>query len=79
MIISSVIITMSKGMGMASRKKDKTLIRVTVSIDPDDHAILELLAKNNDLSAAWYIRKAIRQFLDADPSAQALMREAKGQ
>jgi predicted transcriptional regulator len=70
---------MSRGLGMASRKKEKPLMRVTVSIDPDDHAILELLAKNNDLSASWYIRKAIRQFLETDSSAQALISEGKSE
>lgn len=49
---------------MANRKKDKTLVRVTVCLDPDDYAKFETLAKEEGLSAAWFIRRAMRSFLD---------------
>ena len=49
---------------MAGRKKDKRLIRVTVSLDPDDYKEMESLATDCDLSTAWLIRKSMREFLE---------------
>jgi len=49
---------------MANRKKDKTLVRVTVSLDPDDYRAFDALAKQENLSAAWFIRRSMREFLE---------------
>lgn len=48
---------------MANRRKDKPLKRVTISLDPDDYAVLEDIAERSDVSAAWLIRRSIREFL----------------
>ena len=48
---------------MANRRKDKLLKRVTISVDPDDYAVLEGIAERGDVSAAWLIRRSIREFL----------------
>lgn len=48
---------------MANRKKEKTLVRVTVCLDPDDYAKFETLAEEEGLSAAWFIRRAMKDFL----------------
>jgi Ribbon-helix-helix protein, copG family len=48
---------------MANIKKDKTLVRITVSVDPDDYASIEDMAKKSNLSIAWLIRQAMREYL----------------
>lgn len=42
----------------------KRLARVTISVDKDDYAALGKLASQMEISAAWLIRQAIRDFLD---------------
>lgn len=49
---------------MANRKKEKKLVRVTLSVDPDDYASINDLARNSDFSASWLIRRAMREFLE---------------
>jgi predicted transcriptional regulator len=49
---------------MANRKKEKTLTRITISVDPDDYASMELLAENSRVSTSWLIRRAMREFLE---------------
>lgn len=46
---------------MAGRKR---LIRATISVDKDDYGALGNLADRMDVSSAWLIRQAIRDFLD---------------
>jgi predicted transcriptional regulator len=41
------------------------MTRITISVDPDDYHAFEDLAQKEDRSAAWMIRKAMREFLDA--------------
>jgi len=48
---------------MAKQRKDKTLRRVTVSVDPDDYAAMERLAVNSEVTTAWLVRRAMREFL----------------
>jgi predicted transcriptional regulator len=49
---------------MANRKKEKKLVRVTLSVDPDDYAGINNLAINSGFSASWLIRRAMREFLE---------------
>lgn len=49
---------------MANRKKEKTLTRITISVDPDDYASMELLAENSRVSTSWLIRQAMHEFLE---------------
>lgn len=49
---------------MANRKKEKTLTRITISVDPDDYASMERLAENSRVSTSWLIRQAMREFLE---------------
>jgi len=49
---------------MAGRKKEKRLIRATVSLDPGDYKEMDELAQKSGLSTAWLIRKARREFLE---------------
>ena len=41
-------------------------MRVTISVDPFDYRAMETLAQNNDLSTAWLIRHAMREFLERE-------------
>lgn len=45
-------------------KEEKRLVRVTVSVEPEDYALFERLGENSGLSAAWLIRRAMREFLE---------------
>jgi predicted transcriptional regulator len=42
----------------------KPLRRVTLTVDPDDYATLEALARRSDVSASWLVRRSIREFLE---------------
>ena len=44
--------------------KRKPLRRVTVTLDPDDYAVVEKMAKSSDVSASWLIRRSMREFLE---------------
>lgn len=46
---------------MAGKKR---LIRATISVDKEDYAAIGELAVRMDVSGAWLIRQAIRDFLD---------------
>ena len=48
---------------MANRRKSNPLVRVTVSLDPDDYREFETLARDEGLSTAYLIRRAMRQYL----------------
>lgn len=51
-------------MGEPSMAGKKRLIRATISIDKDDYTAMGDLAERMDVSAAWLIRQAIRDFLE---------------
>ena len=48
---------------MANNKKDKKLVRVTISVDPDDYVSIEEMAKKSNLSTAWLISQAMHEYL----------------
>ncbi len=60
---------------MANRKKDKKLVRVTLSVDPDDYAAMDVLAKKTSLSTARLVRQAMREFLEKYQTESSLMIE----
>jgi predicted transcriptional regulator len=49
---------------MVARKRDKTLKRVTLTLDPDDYAAIDQLAQRSQVSSSWLIRRAVREFLE---------------
>ena len=49
---------------MVARKRDKTLKRVTLTLDPDDYAAIDQLAHRSEVSSSWLIRRAVREFLE---------------
>lgn len=48
---------------MARPKSDKNVVRLSVSLNKEDHVELTKLAEELDLSAAWVIRRAISDFI----------------
>lgn len=49
---------------MANRKKPKTMRRITVTVDPDDYAAFDRLARNGGVTASWLIRRSMREFIE---------------
>jgi hypothetical protein len=46
-----------------SQKPDKSLARLTVTLGHQDYREVCQLAEQNDVSAAWVIRRAVQQYL----------------
>lgn len=62
-----------------TKRKEKKLVRRTFSVEPDDYEALEKLGEENNLSAAWLIRKSMREFLDKMRAGEGVTLEgAKG-
>lgn len=53
-----------EGMQLDGEALTKPLRRVTLTVDPDDYAVLEALARRSDVSASWLVRRSIREFLE---------------
>jgi metal-responsive CopG/Arc/MetJ family transcriptional regulator len=49
---------------MANKKKDKPLVRVTVSLDPEIYGSFEDIAEQEERSTASLIRKAMKDYLE---------------
>ena len=48
---------------MPRPRKDRTLPRLTVSLEERDYSEVCEIAQRNDVSAAWVIRRAVQQYL----------------
>ena len=48
---------------MARPKSDKRVVRLSVTLNEEDHAELSRLAAKLDLSTAWVIRRAVAEFI----------------
>ncbi len=48
---------------MANRKKQKPMRRITVTVDPDDYAVFDRMARHSDVTASWLIRRSMREFI----------------
>lgn len=44
-------------------------VRLTVSLEEQDHRALSQIAQVRDASLSWVVRQAIRQFIEASPDA----------
>ncbi|NTU50538.1 MAG: CopG family transcriptional regulator [Desulfobulbaceae bacterium] len=58
-----------------NRKKQaesRRLIRVTISLDPQDYLAFERLGEKAHLTRSWLIRKAMREFLERAENGQTL-------
>ncbi len=49
---------------MANRKKQKPMKRITVTVDPDDYAAFDQMARHTDVTASWLIRRSMREFIE---------------
>ena len=38
--------------------------RITITIEPDDYAPMTRVAKNNDVTVSWLMRRPVREFLE---------------
>lgn len=54
---------------MARPKKDRQPARLTVTLDESDYQKVCTLADENDVSAAWVIRRAVHDYLGKVPGA----------
>lgn len=48
---------------MPKLKDPKKMMRITISIDPEEYQAVENMAEKDERSAAWVIRKAVREYL----------------
>ncbi|WP_156421153.1 ribbon-helix-helix protein, CopG family [Aureimonas sp. AU20] len=48
---------------MGRPKKREQSVRLSVSLDPTDHAIICRMADEMNISAAWFVRRAISEFV----------------
>ncbi len=48
---------------MARPKGKKPAVRLSISLNPADHAELSRLAEQHDLTVAWMVRKAVSEFV----------------
>ncbi len=55
-----------------NRQTTQRLVRVTISVSPDDYAVFDQLGENARLSKSWLIRKAMREFLDRNPDSTSV-------
>lgn len=58
---------------MARPKGQKHPIRLSVSLDEKDHAVISRLAADMNLSTAWIVRRAVSEFVarhDGDPQSK---------
>jgi len=66
---------------MGRPKNCKQLARLTVVLDAENYARICNLANENDVSAAWIIRRAIGSYLDQPQSRDvpaAVVKRGKG-
>ncbi|MCX8999999.1 ribbon-helix-helix protein, CopG family [Rhizobiaceae bacterium BDR2-2] len=48
---------------MARPRGQKHPVRLSVSLDEKDHAVISRLAADMNLSAAWVVRRAVSEFV----------------
>lgn len=49
---------------MARPRENRKIARLTVTLDDQAHAVLATLARRQDVSVAWMIRRAVREFIE---------------
>lgn len=38
--------------------------RITVTVDPDDYAAFDSMARHSNVTASWLIRRSMREFIE---------------
>lgn len=67
---------------MGRPKTEKQPARLTVTLDEQDYSAVCSLAAQNDVSAAWVIRRAVQQYLHpvtSQPNPATPQKSARGQ
>lgn len=49
---------------MARPRENRKTARLTVTLDDQAHATLAMLARRQEVSVAWMIRRAVREFIE---------------
>jgi len=49
---------------MARPRENRKTVRLTVSLNEQAHATLSVLAKRQDVSVAWIVRRAVSEFIE---------------
>ncbi len=49
---------------MARPRENRKTARLTVTLDDQAHTALATLARRQDVSVAWMIRRAVREFIE---------------
>jgi Ribbon-helix-helix protein, copG family len=52
---------------MPNHKRTIPIVRVTVSLDEADHAELPRMSSQAEVSLAWLIRRAAKEFIERQP------------
>ena len=50
--------------GNAEPQKHKRIKQITVTVEPDDCAAFDRLARQGDVTVSWLIRRSMREFLE---------------
>ena len=56
---------------MVNGKKQKPVKRISVTVDSDDCAAFDGMARHNDVTASWLIRGAMREFIERSTNKAA--------
>ena len=49
---------------MARPKSNRRSVRLSVTLDEDDHKVVREMAEAMDLSTAWVVRRAVSEFIE---------------
>jgi hypothetical protein len=55
------------GLTMPNNKRATPVVRVTVSLDEPDHAELSRMSSQAEVSLAWLLRRAAKEFIERHP------------
>lgn len=58
---------------MGRPKSDRKTRRISISLDDRDYQALREIAETNDVSAAWLVRRAVADFLNAEAVGQEIL------
>ena len=58
---------------MARPKNDRRSVRLSVTLDEDDHRAIREMAEAMDLSTAWVVRRAVSEFIERHGNKKGLL------
>lgn len=57
---------MAREMELSTDASEKRTTRITVTLPPDNYALLVRIARSKKVSASWVVRDAVDKYLAAD-------------